>query len=120
MNQQQKMESREQCRYNVSENNRSILWIEKLLRVSIQDHRKFAVWRILAPYLTNVRKLSYKESFNIIKQWLLKCNELKRLDFDSDQRIKEGLRGAARGYYPIGRSKLKEELPAFYDYIQSL
>jgi hypothetical protein len=33
------------------------------------------VWRILAAYLINVRKLSDKESFDIIRQWLLKCNE---------------------------------------------
>jgi hypothetical protein len=72
------------------------------------------------PYLINVRKLSYKETFDTIRQWLLKCNELRRLDFNTSQKIKEGLRGAAKGYYPISLSKLKEELPALYNHIQSL
>ena len=35
-----------------------ILWIEKLLRNPIPDHRKYVIWRILAPYLINIRKLS--------------------------------------------------------------
>jgi hypothetical protein len=49
INQQQKIESREQNRHNISENNRSIIWIENLLLVSIADHRKFLVWRIFEP-----------------------------------------------------------------------
>jgi hypothetical protein len=112
------MDARRQYKYNVSENNRPIFWIERLLNVSIHDHRKFVVWRILAPYLTNVRRLSYKESFGTIRQWLLKCNELRRLDFDINQKIKEGLRGIEKGYYPISRSKLRDELPELYNHIQ--
>jgi len=34
-----------------------IPWIEKLLQIPIQDHRKVSVWRILTPYLTDVKKL---------------------------------------------------------------
>lgn len=55
----------------------SISWIEKLLQAPIHDHRKFVIWRILAPYLINVRRLSDKESFDTIGQWLFKCNELE-------------------------------------------
>ena len=111
----EKKYARNQCGYNESENNRPILWMEKLLQMSIQDHRKF-----VAPYLMNVRKLSYKESFDTITQWLHKCNEFKRLDFNIDQKIKEGLRGAAKGYYPISLTRLKDELPELYNYFQSL
>ena len=41
----------------------TIVWIEKLLQTPIDDHRKFAVWRILAPYLINIRKCSVDEAF---------------------------------------------------------
>lgn len=120
INRQQKIDTGKQYRYNESQNNRSILWIEKLLQLSIHEHRKFVVWRILAPYLTNIRKLSYEESFDTTMQWLVRCNELRRLDFNTNQKIKEGLRGAAKGYYPISLSKLKDELPSLYNHIQSL
>jgi hypothetical protein len=36
-----------------------IPWIEKLLQTPIQDYRKFSGWRILSPYLMNVKRLSY-------------------------------------------------------------
>lgn len=95
-------------------------WIEKLLRTPIHDSRKFAIWRIITPYLRNVKKLSDKDSVDAIKQWLLKCNELRKLDFNADQKTKEGLRGAARGYLPISLSKLKEERPYLYNDIRFL
>jgi len=31
-------------------------------------------WRVLAPYLVNVKHLSFEESFDIIDKWLDKCN----------------------------------------------
>jgi hypothetical protein len=40
----------------------SIRWIDSLLETPIEDHRKYAVWRILAPYLIDVRKLFYEEA----------------------------------------------------------
>jgi hypothetical protein len=44
----------------------TIPWIEKLLQTTIDDYRKNAVNLILAPYLINVRKLSYDAALNII------------------------------------------------------
>ena len=37
----------------------TITWIEKLLSTPIEDYRKYCIWKILCPYLINVRKLSY-------------------------------------------------------------
>jgi hypothetical protein len=37
-------------------------WVETLLSTPIADSRKFTIWRILAPYLINIRKLSYDEA----------------------------------------------------------
>ncbi|MFZ0329405.1 MAG: hypothetical protein WAL66_19095, partial [Nitrososphaeraceae archaeon] len=35
-------------------NSTKIWWIEKLLQTPVDDYRKFAVWRILAPYVINI------------------------------------------------------------------
>jgi hypothetical protein len=50
-----------------------IAWIEKLLQTPIDDYRKNAVSLILAPYLINIKKLSYDHALNIINSWLRKC-----------------------------------------------
>jgi non-catalytic primase subunit PriX-like protein len=52
----------------------TILWIEKLLTMSIPDRRKYCIWRILAPYLINIRKLSDERASYIIREWLKKCS----------------------------------------------
>ena len=41
----------------------SIHWIETLLKTPIEDYRKNALALILAPYLINIKKLSYDEAF---------------------------------------------------------
>jgi hypothetical protein len=43
----------------------TIPWIEKLLETPIDDYRKNAVSLVLAPYLVNIRKLSYEAALNI-------------------------------------------------------
>jgi hypothetical protein len=50
------------------------------LQTPIGDYRKNAVSLILAPYIINIKKLSSDDAFNIIKEWLDKCNEIRRLD----------------------------------------
>ena len=57
----------------------TIVWIEKLLQTPIDDHRKFAVWRILAPYLINIRKYYTDEASNIIRGWLDRYRNLRQL-----------------------------------------
>ena len=95
-----------------------IKWIEKgLLGNSLLDHRKYVIWRILSPYLLNVKKLPKEESYSVMKDWLDKCNQLKRLDFNAKIKINEGLKGAGKGYFPISLGKLKEENKALYDMI---
>jgi len=49
-----------------------------------------------------------------MKDWLDKCNELERLNFNAKIKIKEGLKGASKGYFPISIEKLKEENNALY------
>jgi hypothetical protein len=41
------------------------------------------------------------------------------LDFNAKIKIKEGLKGASKGYFPISLEKLKEENKALYDVVTS-
>jgi hypothetical protein len=97
----------------------SITWIERLLQTPIEDYRKYVVSLILAPYLINIKSLSYQEAFSIIKEWLLnKCNSVRKLDCSSDfnYRIRYALDNAIKkGYKPISFEKLKELNIGLYD-----
>jgi hypothetical protein len=96
------------------EQNSRVGWIERLLQTPLSDHRKYCIWRILAPYLLNIRKLSEKEVTDTIRVWLHQCIQLRRLDFNYKQKIKDGIEGAKRGYLPISLSKLKDENSGLY------
>jgi hypothetical protein len=103
---------------NTTATNRSISWIESLLETPIEDHRKYAVWRILAPYLMNIKKLSYDEAFRVIKDWLIRCDKVTPMNFNPNDRIKSSLRAALRvGYFPISFNDLKIENRQLYDLI---
>jgi hypothetical protein len=41
-------------------NNNKIIWIESLLQSPLSGYRKRCLWKIFAPYLMNVRKLSHE------------------------------------------------------------
>jgi hypothetical protein len=96
----------------------SIPWIEKLLQTPIEDYRKNAVSLILSLYLINIQKKSYEESFTILKDWLDRCNELKRLDFDAGYRIKYSLNSALKSkILPMKLETLKERNYELYQII---
>ena len=46
----------------------------------LKDYRKSAISLILAPYFVNVQELSDADSFDRIKEWVLRCNEVKELE----------------------------------------
>jgi hypothetical protein len=96
-----------------------IKWIEKgILENAIADHRKYIIWRILSPYLLNVKKLPKEESYSIMKDWLDKRDKIEKLNFNAKARTKEGLKGASKkGYLPISIDKLKEENKVLYDIV---
>jgi hypothetical protein len=96
------------------------LWIEILLYTPIGDYRKNALRRIVAPYLINIKKLTYDDAFNVIKNWLDSCDNINPLDFDANVKIKDALRAAIRiGYLPIGFSDLKLENGELYGHISN-
>jgi Primase X len=100
-------------------NSHTISWIESVLQTPLSDHRKYCIWRILSPYLLNVKKLSMEEAFSVMNDWLDKCNKVERLNFNAKAKISEGLKGAAKGYYPISLKKLKEENKVVYDRVMN-
>ncbi len=86
-----------------------INWIENLLQTQIDDYRKNAIGLILAPYLINIKKMSYQESFLILKDWLTKCNASRKLNDNFDYRIKYSLYTAIR----------KQRLPMKFDTLKT-
>jgi hypothetical protein len=87
----------------------SIDWIERLLQTPLIEHRKYCIWRILAPYFINVKHLSFDESYNKIYHWLERCNELRALDFDPETKINDSLNRAFNtGYLPISLDNLSK------------
>ena len=87
-------------RNNIQTSANTIPWIEKLLDTPIEDGRKYTLWKILCPYLVNTRKLEYEQTFEILKAWLEKCNDLRKLDFNPETEIKSKLR-YVKYYNPI-------------------
>ena len=98
---------------NIQNGRNTILWIEKLLETPIEDGRKYTLWKILCPYLVNIKKLEYEESYKLLKTWLEKCNNLRRLDFNPNIEIKIRLR-YVKHYQPISITTLKNNNKDLY------
>jgi hypothetical protein len=74
-----RQEKRITSQHSFSNDINTISYIEKLLNIQINDHRKFAISLILAPYFVNIQNLSDANSFDKIMQWILRCNELEKV-----------------------------------------
>jgi hypothetical protein len=97
-----------------------IKWIENLLQTPIEDYRKIAIGLILAPYLINIKKLSYGDAFSLIKEWLNKCNSVRKLDSSFNFRIKYSLDNAIKtGYLPMKMDTLRIKNKNLYDILKS-
>ncbi len=93
-----------------------IPWIEKLLQTPIANYRKYALWRILMPYLFNVKKLSESEVIDITQTWLNKCDLLRSLDFNAKYLIRQNIRNSKKNHYlPISFDKLSSENNGLHD-----
>ncbi|HEY6536892.1 MAG TPA: DNA primase noncatalytic subunit PriX [Candidatus Nitrosocosmicus sp.] len=103
-------------RYQWTDN--KIKWIEKLLQTPIEDYRKQCLWRILCPYLINIRKLTHDESTEILKEWLQKCHGLKNLDFNPSQYITDDLK-KVKEYKSHSKEKLRDECRDLYNLLKS-
>lgn len=98
----------------------TIQWIEKLLQTPLADHRKYAIWRVLIPYLYNIKNLPDDAVVNILQNWLSKCNDMRTLDFNMHYLIKQNTRNSRKcRYLPISFHKLKSENQGLYSTILS-
>jgi hypothetical protein len=52
-----------------------------------------------------------------MKVWLDKCDKIEKLNFNPKTKIKDGIKGASKGYLPISMEKLKEENKQLYDLV---
>jgi hypothetical protein len=89
-------------------------WIEeKILANPFPDCRKIIVDLILAPYLINIKKMSYDESYRVIREWLDKCNSLQKLDNYNNfvnYRIHSALKAATqKNIGPMSLYKIKTD-----------
>jgi hypothetical protein len=95
-------------------------YIELLLQVPINDFRKRAVNLMFAPYLVNLRGMSFEAAENVIGNWLARCNTIRTLDFDPEYVIKQALMYAKdRHYLPLGVAKFKEQAPELFSRLQA-
>ncbi len=90
-------------------------WIDKLLETGIEDCRKLVTDLILSRYLVKVKGLSFEESFNLIKQWLDKCDKIRKLDSNFTYRINLAIKYAhSKQYGPMSREKIKSNHSNLY------
>lgn len=110
VNENSKSINKSNVKMNINYNNYAnyYQWIEKLLETPIQDCRKLVLWKVLCPYLVNIRKLSNEKSFNLLREWLHKCNSKRELDFNPNQKIRDNLKYVGK-FNPIGIQKLKTD-----------
>ena len=96
----------------------AIPWIERLLQTPIADYRKYVLWRIIIPYLFNIRKLSDIDVINLTQTWLSKCDLLRRLDFNAKYLMKQNMRNSKKSrYLPISFNKLSFENKGLFDVV---
>jgi hypothetical protein len=87
---------------------------------TIADYRKYALWRIIMPYLFSIKKLPESEVIDIAQTWLNKCDLLRSLDFNAKYLIRQNIRNSKKNrYLPIGFDKLSSEIKELHDIISA-
>ena len=104
--------------FQTTYNSHKIRWIETLLQTALIDSRKYCIWRILIPYLVNIRRIAKDQIHLILHVWAQKCNKAKKIDFDIRQRIDTRLK-YANNYLPISFDNLEQENPYVYSTIKN-
>jgi len=89
-------------------------WIETLLQTPLPHFRRYCLYRILVPYLVNVRKLNLEKCYEVLKMWLEKCNTLSKITFNIESEIKTRLI-AVKDYAPLSLFKLRTENADLYE-----
>jgi hypothetical protein len=101
----------------------SYQWIEKQLQTPIADHRKHTIELVLAPFLIAIKHLSFEESYSIIKDWVVKCNNIETLKPSIeyfDNKIKAAINNSIqRKIPPILQENIEKKYPVWHEYLKS-
>ena len=94
-------------------------WIENsLLRIPIADRRKHTVDLLLAPFLINVKKFAYDESYSIIINWIMSCNYVMILHPNIkyfEERVRSAIKKSNHNKIPpIKRENIQKKYPDWY------
>ena len=94
-------------------------WIENsLLRTPIADRRKHSVDLLLAPFLINVKKFAYDESYSIIINWIMSCNDVMILHPNIkyfEERVRSAIKKSNHNKIPpIKRENIQKKYPDWY------
>ena len=88
-----------------------IWWIDRLLSIGVEDHRKDLLYWVLASYLITVRKIDYDKPTHILDGWLDRCNDVRRLEPGSTY-FRHRIR------YCLDTAESKERLPIRFETFQ--
>jgi hypothetical protein len=92
-------------------------YIDKLLQNPLDDFRKYCTTFLFTPYFINTKRLSQIEASNLMRDWLDRCWQCKRLDFNPRIKINSSIKGVKR-YPPKTPDKLKVDNPPLYTRLQ--
>ena len=108
-----------------SSNNNSVpkcnQWIEDiLLKTPISDYRKITIDLVLVPFFIVIKKLTVNETFDMIKEYLIKCHELQPLKpsiNEFEKRIKIAIEKSIENKIPSIRiHNMRNKYPQWYDF----
>lgn len=101
----------EEKRAIAAETSGSYAWIEQLLKTPIPDVRHRTVNLILAPYLTNVRKLDEDAASKIIIEYIERCKQMNPNTRINDSYIRYQCHySKSRGLRPLSASRARDLL----------
>jgi hypothetical protein len=93
-------------------------WIERFLRIPIEDRRQLVMGIIFSPYLMNIRQLSHDHAYQLIMEWFDKCNSLRPLQGNYKNIVKYHLKYVQRrGYRPLSLYNLKRRNEHLYNLV---
>ena len=116
------------CNYSSADAERRTIptpyqWIEKnLLQTPIADYRKHTIDLVLAPFLIVIKHKSPEQAYDIIKDWIVKCNSIEMLRpsieyFNS--KIKATINRSIQSKIPpILQENMKKKYPDWYKHLK--
>jgi hypothetical protein len=97
-------------------------WIERLLETPIADHRKQTIDLVLVPFLIVIRGLSFEESYSIIRDWIVRCNNIEMLKPSIeyfDNKLKAAINNSIQSRIPpILQGNIEKKYPNLYRYLK--